>query len=64
MPSHIRRPKIVFLEKIGNALDRMSELAVLAQDETKTDSDRSLYDKEFKNWTILLLQLRGKISMG
>ena len=34
-----------FLEKIGNALDRMSELAMLAQDETKTDSDRSLYDK-------------------
>ena len=26
-----------FLDKIGNALDRMSELAVLAQDETKTD---------------------------
>ena len=26
----------------------MSELAVLAHDETKTDSDRSLYDKEFQ----------------
>ena len=37
-----------FLEKIGNALDRMSELAMLAQDETKTDADRSLYDKEFQ----------------
>ena len=36
-----------FLEKIGNALDRMSELSMLAQDETKTDSDRALYDKEY-----------------
>ena len=32
------------LQKIGNALDRMSELSMLAQDETKTDADRALYD--------------------
>jgi flagellin len=31
-----------FLKKIGKSLDRMSELAVLAQDITKTDSDRGL----------------------
>ncbi len=37
-----------FLSKIGNALDRMSELSVLSQDVTKTDSDRGLYDKEFQ----------------
>jgi len=37
-----------FLQKVGKALDRMSELAVLAQDVTKTDSDRGLYDKEFQ----------------
>ena len=36
-----------FLEKIGNALDRMSELAMLAQDETKTSQDLALYDKEY-----------------
>lgn len=36
-----------FLTKIGKALDRMSELAIMAQDVTKTDSDRGLYDKEF-----------------
>jgi flagellin len=36
-----------FLKKIGKALDRMGELSVLAQDATKTDSDRSLYNKEF-----------------
>ena len=38
-----------FLQKVGKALDRMSELAVLAQDVTKTDSDRGLYNSEFTN---------------
>ncbi|MBI5818040.1 MAG: flagellin [Verrucomicrobia bacterium] len=37
-----------YLGKIGKALDRMSELAMLAQDITKTDSDRSLYNQEFQ----------------
>jgi len=37
-----------FLQKVGKALDRMSELSVLSQDVTKTDSDRALYDKEFQ----------------
>ncbi len=36
-----------FLQKVGKALDRMSELSVLSQDVTKTNSDRGLYDKEF-----------------
>ena len=36
-----------FLQKAAKALDRMSELAVLAQDGTKTDTDRALYQKEF-----------------
>jgi len=36
-----------FLKKVNKALDRMSELAVLAQDVTKTDSDRDLYNAEF-----------------
>jgi flagellin len=36
-----------FLQKIGKALDRMSELAILSQDVTKTDTDRSLYNSEF-----------------
>lgn len=36
-----------FLQKVGKALDRMSELSILAQDATKTDSDRALYQKEF-----------------
>jgi len=36
-----------FLKKVDKALDRMSELAVLSQDVTKTDSDRDLYNAEF-----------------
>lgn len=37
-----------FLQKVGKALDRMGELATLAQDITKTNSDRSLYDAEYQ----------------
>jgi flagellin len=36
-----------FMNKVGKALDRMSELSVLAQDVTKTDADRALYNSEF-----------------
>ena len=36
-----------YLKKIVKAFDRMSELSILAQDATKTDSDRVLYNKEF-----------------
>jgi len=36
-----------YMQKIDDALNRMSQLAVMAQDVTKTDSDRSLYDIEF-----------------
>jgi flagellin len=37
-----------FLQKVGTALNRMSELATLAQDVTKGDDDRALYNKEFQ----------------
>ncbi len=36
-----------FLQKVQSALDRMSELSILAQDVTKTDTDRALYNSEF-----------------
>jgi flagellin len=36
-----------FLQKVGKALDRMSELSILAQDVTKTNADRTLYNSEF-----------------
>ena len=37
-----------FLSKVSKALDRMSELAILAQDVTKADADRALYNSEFR----------------
>jgi flagellin len=36
-----------YLQKVNDALNRMSELSVLAQDVTKTTSDRTLYNNEF-----------------
>jgi flagellin len=36
------------LAKASKALDRMSELATLAQDSTKTATDLSLYNKEYE----------------
>jgi flagellin len=36
-----------YLQKISDALSRMSELAVLAQDVTKSDGDKALYQQEF-----------------
>jgi flagellin len=36
-----------FLQQVGKALNRMSELAVSAKDVTKTDTDRSLYNAEY-----------------
>ena len=36
-----------FLGKIGDALNQMSELAIQAQDVTKSDADRSLYNQEY-----------------
>jgi flagellin len=37
-----------FLQKVQASLDRMSELSVLAQDITKTNTDRSNYNVEFE----------------
>ena len=36
-----------FLQKVSDALNRMSELAISAQDVTKSSSDLALYNKEF-----------------
>ena len=36
-----------FLNKVAKALDRMSELSILAQDVSKTNADRALYNAEF-----------------
>ncbi len=53
-----------FLQKVGKALDRMSELAVLAQDETKSDSDRGLYDKEFQTLDDYIVDIAKKDFNG
>jgi flagellin len=37
-----------YLQQVNSALSRMSELAVQAQDVTKTTSDRALYQQEYK----------------
>jgi flagellin len=36
-----------YLSQVNNALGRMSELSVQAQDVTKSDADRALYNQEF-----------------
>ena len=36
-----------FLQKIGRALDRMSELSTLAMDNTKSSTDKAYYNTEF-----------------
>jgi flagellin len=36
-----------YLQQVNSALDRMSELSVQAQDVTKSNSDRDLYQQEF-----------------
>ena len=37
-----------YLNEVASALERMSELTLLAQDATKSNTDRELYDKEFQ----------------
>jgi flagellin len=53
-----------FLQKVGKALDRMSELSILAQDVTKTDTDRGLYDKEFQTLGAYITNVAGKDFNG
>jgi len=53
-----------FLDKVGSALDRMSELAMLAQDETKTNADRALYDKEFTKLEEFITAINDKDFNG
>lgn len=53
-----------YLQKIGKALDRMSELAIMAQDGTKTDNDRSLYNQEFTVLAGFITDAAGKDFNG
>ena len=53
-----------FLQKVQGALDRMSELSVLAQDVTKTDADRALYNSEFSTLGSFITSTAGKDFNG
>ena len=53
-----------FLTKVAKALDRMSELSVLSQDVTKTDSDRGLYNTEFQKLASYVSDLGTKDFNG
>ncbi len=53
-----------YLSKIGKALDRMSELAVMAQDATKSDADRSLYNNEFSQLSAYVTSAASKDFNG
>jgi len=49
-----------FLKKVTKALDRMSELAILSQDVTKTAADAALYDLEFQTLGGYITDVAGK----
>ncbi len=53
-----------YLKKIAKALDRMSELAILAQDGTKSDADRGLYNTEFAQLQEYINSTRDKDFNG
>jgi flagellin len=53
-----------FLQRVSKALDRMSELTKLAQDVTKSDPDRVLYDKEFQTLQGYITDITAKTFNG
>jgi flagellin len=53
-----------YLKKIGKALNRMSELSVLAQDGTKSDADRALYNAEFTTLAAYVTEASAKEFNG
>ena len=53
-----------FLQKIGDALNRMSELAIQAQDVTKSATDRSDYQDEFSTLAAYINSTTGKDFNG
>jgi flagellin len=53
-----------FLSKVSKALDRMSELSILAQDITKSDADRTLYDAEFQKLDDYIANVAAKDFNG
>ncbi len=53
-----------YLQQIGSALDQMAQLAVEAQDGTKTDAERADYQKEFATLSTYVTDAAGKNFNG
>jgi flagellin len=53
-----------YLQQIGAALDQMAQLAVQAQDGTKTDTERADYQKEFSTLSSYITDTAGKNFNG
>ncbi len=53
-----------YLKKVAKALDRMSELTILAQDVTKSDADRVLYQSEFSQLSDYIANVATKDFNG
>ena len=52
------------LRSVGKALNRMGELAILAQDVTKSDADRALYAGEFTQLKTMVSDSSGMMFNG
>ena len=52
------------LRSVGKALNRMGELAILAQDVTKSDADRALYAEEFTQLKTMVSDSSGMTFNG
>jgi flagellin len=53
-----------YMQKVADALNRMGELAILAQDVTKSANDRTLYQKEFSALASYITDMAGKEFNG
>lgn len=53
-----------YLQKVSKALQRMSEISILAQDVIKQPTDLSLYDKEFQTLASYISDISGKDFNG
>ena len=53
-----------YLKRISKTLNRMSELAMLSLDGTKSDSDRALYQNEFTQLSSYITNVGGKEFNG
>jgi flagellin len=53
-----------YMEKVAGALERMSELAMLSTDETKSNTDRALYEKEFDELQEFITAVQSKTFNG